>query len=90
VPSRSPENLHPDCAPVARLLGTGRNNGHGDYPTIDVVQFDQECIFTQDGRPFFHHMSRAWIVDEKGDKVRGAATETGFLRPKDNAPPSGF
>jgi hypothetical protein len=43
-----------------------------------------------EGRPFFHHMSRAWIVDEKGDKVRGAAIETGFLRPKDNAPPVAF
>jgi len=27
-------------------------------------------------------MSRAWIVDDKGNKVRDAAIETGFLRPK--------
>jgi hypothetical protein len=27
-------------------------------------------------------MSRAWIVDDKGEKVRDAAIETGFLRPK--------
>ncbi|HET8716327.1 MAG TPA: FABP family protein [Nocardioidaceae bacterium] len=77
-----PDNLHPDCAPVAWLLGTWRGNGHGDYPTIDKFQFGQECIFTHDGRPFFHYMSRAWIVDEQGEKVRDAAIETGFVRPK--------
>ena len=47
-----------------------------------AFQFGQECIFTHDGRPFFHYMSRAWIVDEQGEKVRDAAIETGFLRPK--------
>ena len=36
-------------------------------------------IFQQDGRPFIHYLSRAWIVDEEGNKVREAAQETGFL-----------
>jgi hypothetical protein len=75
-----PENLHPDCAKVAWLLGTWQGNGHGDYPTIEPYQFGQELIFTHDGRPFFHYLSRAWIVDEAGEKVRDAALETGFLR----------
>ena len=75
-----PDNLHPDCGPVAWMLGTWRGNGHGDYPTIDGFQFGQELIFTHDGRPFFHYFSRAWIVDEAGEKVRDAALETGFLR----------
>ncbi len=66
MPFEIPDNLHPDCAPVAWLLGTWRGNGHGDYPTIDAFQFGQECIFTHDGRPFFHYMSRAWIVDAEG------------------------
>ena len=82
MPFEIPDNLHPDCAPIAWLLGTWRGNGHGDYPTIDAFQFGQECIFTHDGRPFFHYMSRAWIVDEQGEKVRDAAIETGFLRPQ--------
>ena len=69
MPFEIPENLHPDCAPVAWLLGTWRGNGHGDYPTIDAFQFGQECIFTHDGRPFFHYMSRAWIVDDAGEKA---------------------
>ena len=68
-----PDNLHPDCGPVAWLLGTWRGNGHGDYPTIEPFEFGQELIFTHDGRPFFHYLARAWIVDEEGDKVRDAA-----------------
>ncbi len=84
MPFELPDDLHPDCAPVAWLLGTWQGNGHGDYPTIEAFQFGQECIFTHDGRPFLHYLSRAWIVDEHGDKVRDAAIETGFLRPKAN------
>ncbi|GAA5147513.1 FABP family protein [Nocardioides marinquilinus] len=75
-----PDNLHPDCAPVVWLLGTWQGNGQGDYPTIEPFHFGQELIFTHDGRPFFHYMSRSWITDENGEKVRDAALETGFLR----------
>lgn len=75
-----PDNLHPDCAPIAWLLGTWRGNGHGDYPTIDAFQFGQEVVFAHDGRPFFHYFSRTWIVDGEGNKVREGALETGFLR----------
>jgi len=75
-----PDNLHPDCAPIAWLLGTWQGNGHGDYPTIDAFEFGQELVFTHDGRPFFHYFSRSWIVDADGNKVRDAALETGFLR----------
>jgi hypothetical protein len=82
VPFELPDNLHPDCAPIAWLLGTWHGNGHGDYPTIGAFQFGQEAIFTHDGRPFLHYLSRAWIVDEQGEKVRDAAIETGFLRPQ--------
>ncbi len=75
-----PQNLHPDCGPIAWLLGTWRGNGHGDYPTIEKFQYGQELIFQQDGRPFFHYMARSWIVDDGGTKVRDAAQETGFIR----------
>ena len=80
MPFEIPENLHPDCAPVAWMLGTWHGNGHGDYPTIEKYEFGQELIFAHDGRPFFHYLSRSWIVDDKGEKVRDAALETGFLR----------
>jgi hypothetical protein len=77
-----PDNLHPDCFPVAWMLGTWHGNGHGDYPTIEPFEFGQELIFAHDGRPFFHYLSRSWIVDEQGEKVRDSALETGFLRCK--------
>ena len=80
MPFELPDNLHPNCAPVAWMLGTWRGNGKGDYPTIEAFDFGQELIFTHDGRPFFHYMARAWIVDDSGEKVRDAAIETGFLR----------
>jgi len=80
MPFVLPDNLHPDCAPIAWLLGTWQGNGHGDYPTIEGFEFGQELIFTHDGRPFFHYLSRSWIVDDKGEKVRDAGIETGFLR----------
>ena len=79
MPFELPDNLHPHCAPVAWLLGTWHGNGHGDYPTIEKFQYGQELIFTHDGRPFFHYLARAWIVDEAGEFVRNAGMEAGFL-----------
>ena len=80
MPFEIPDNLHPNCGPLAWLLGTWRGNGHGDYPTIDKFEFGQELVFAHDGRPFFHYFSRSWIIDESGEKVRDAALETGFVR----------
>lgn len=75
-----PDNLHPNCAPVAWLLGRWGGHGKGDYPTIDAFDYGQELVFTHDGRPFFHYFARSWIVDAEGEKVRDAAQEAGFLR----------
>jgi hypothetical protein len=80
VPFEIPENIHPNCAPLAWLLGGWRGNGEGDYPTIEKFTWGQELIFQQDGRPFLHYMARSWVTDAEGNKVRDAAQETGFLR----------
>lgn len=82
MPFEIPENIHPNCARLAWLLGTWAGNGHGEYEGIDDFEFGQELIFQQDGRPFIHYMSRAWIVDADGNHVREAAQETGFIRPQ--------
>lgn len=82
MPFEIPDNIHPDCARLAWILGRWSGNGHGEYPSIEPFQFGQELIFQQDGRPFIHYMSRAWIVDEAGETVRQAAQETGFIRPQ--------
>ncbi len=80
MPFELPDNLHPDCGPVAWLLGRWGGHGKGDYPTIDAFDYGQELVFQQDGRPFFHYFSRSWLIDERGEKIRDAAQETGFLR----------
>lgn len=78
-----PENLNPDCAPIAWLLGAWHGNGHGDYPTIEKFEFEQELVFQQDGRPFFHYSARSWIIDaETKERIRPGAMETGFIRSK--------
>ena len=45
MPFEIPENIHPNCARLAWLLGTWAGNGHGEYPTIEPFQFGQELIF---------------------------------------------
>jgi hypothetical protein len=82
MPFEIPENIHELCAPLAWMIGSWRGNGHGEYPTIEGFQFGQEVVFQQDGRPFIHYFSRAWIEQEDGTFVRNAAQETGFLRPQ--------
>lgn len=79
-----PPNIHPNCARLAWLIGTWVGNGKGDYPTIEAFDFGQEVIFQQDGRPFIHYMSRSWITDAEGVKIRDAAQETGFIRPQED------
>jgi hypothetical protein len=82
MPFEIPENIHELCAPLAWMIGSWRGNGHGEYPTIEGFEFGQEVVFQQDGRPFIHYFSRAWIEQEDGTFVRNAAQETGFLRPQ--------
>ena len=78
-----PADLAPECAPVAWLLGTWRGDGVGGYPTIDDFRFEQEITFSQNGKPFLAYNSRSWILDAEGARVRAAATETGFWRPRE-------
>ena len=80
MPFEIPDNIHELCAPLAWMIGSWHGNGHGDYPTIERFQFGQELVFTHDGRPFFHYLSRSWVVDENGEKLREGAQEAGFLR----------
>ena len=82
MPFEIPDNIHENCARLAWLLGRWAGNGHGEYETIESFQFGQEVIFQQDGRPFIHYMSRAWLVDEQGNTIREAAQETGYIRPQ--------
>jgi hypothetical protein len=92
-----PQDLHPDCVPLAFLLGTWAGAGVGGYPTVADFRFGQELEFGHNGKPFLSYTSRSWLLDDEGNQVRPLATETGFWRPQpDNkvelvlAHPTGF
>ena len=73
--------LHDALAPLAFLVGTWRGLGVVGYPTIEGSRYEQELVFAHDGRPFLSYASRSWLIDEGGQRVRPAASETGFWRP---------
>jgi hypothetical protein len=79
-----PADLAPECAPVAWLIGSWAGEGVGGYPTIEDFRFAQEVTFGQNGKPFLSYISRSWLLDADGERVRPLATETGFWRPQPN------
>jgi hypothetical protein len=90
-------DLAPEVVPIAWLLGTWQGVGVGGYPTIEEFRFGQETVFSENGKPFLHYVSRTWLLDDEGNQVRPLAQETGYWRPQpDNklevllAHPTGF
>lgn len=44
-------SLHPNLQLAARLLGTWRGEGRGEYPSIEDFQYVEELTFTDVGKP---------------------------------------
>ncbi len=68
--------------PLSWLIGTWVGVGEGRYPTVEPFVFAQEAVFATDGRPFLSYLSRTWLLDDDGDRVRPLGTESGFWRPR--------
>jgi len=79
-----PADLHPDCVPLAWMLGTWEGAGVGGYPTIEDFQFGQEIEFSHNGKPFLAYTSKTWRMDAAGRPTEPLATEAGFWRPRPN------
>ena len=74
-------DLPRELAPLAWLIGRWEGAGVVGYPTIESAHFGQELEVTHDGRPFLEWHSRAWLLNDAGEKVRPLAKELGFWRP---------
>ena len=70
--------LHAACAPLEFLLGTWRGRGTGHYPTIDEFAYEEEVVFSHNGRPFLSYVQRTRSA-ENGAQMH---SETGFWRPQ--------
>ena len=73
--------LHPALEPLAFLVGTWRGTGVGGYPTIEEFRYEQEVVFSHDGRPFLHYAARSWVISPDGERLRPSASEVGWWRP---------
>lgn len=55
---------HPLLRPALPLLGRWHGRGQGEYPTLEQdFRYEQEIVFSHDGRPFLRYEARAWLID---------------------------
>src|SRR4051812_38757033 len=73
--------LHPKLEHLEFLIGEWQGLGVVGYPTMDESRFEQDISFSHDGRPFLAYISKSWLIDDEGARLRPAAVETGFWRP---------
>lgn len=78
----SVSDLPEELIPLSWLIGRWAGVGLGQYPTIEDFRFGQEVVFATDGRPFLSYLSRSWLLDDDGERVRPLGTESGFWRPR--------
>ena len=77
-----PSELPAELSPWMWLLGTWVGVGTVQYPGHEGCRFGQEISIGTDGRPFLTYISRSWLLDEDGERVRPLDTESGFWRAK--------
>jgi nitrobindin-like protein len=73
--------LHPQCQPLAPLLGVWRGEGLAQYPSLlGEFRYGQQITFAHDGRPFLVYEARAWLLGQSGQVLSPAAREVGWWR----------
>ncbi|WP_448073540.1 FABP family protein [Georgenia yuyongxinii] len=58
-----PDDLAPECYPLAWLLGRWRGFGMLGYPGVDEQAFVQEIVFDHDGGPYLRSVTTIWLAD---------------------------
>jgi hypothetical protein len=76
------DTLPVEVMPISWLIGSWVGVGLGTYPTIEDFRFGQEVVFSCDGRPFLNYVSRSWLLDEAGERIKPLASESGYWRPR--------
>jgi hypothetical protein len=73
--------LHPQCEPLAPLIGVWRGKGEAMYPSLlGEFPYGQQLTFAHDGRPFLYYEARAWLLSSSGEVLGPSARELGWLR----------
>jgi THAP4-like, heme-binding beta-barrel domain len=68
--------LHPDVQRLTFLLGMWRGRGHGEYPTIESFDYEEEIAFFHVGDAFLVYEQRSWAPESDA----ALHLERGFLR----------
>ncbi|MBI1350931.1 MAG: DUF1794 domain-containing protein [Actinomycetales bacterium] len=82
APDGSGVEVPEELAHLSWLIGRWVGVGTGQYPTVADFRFGQEVVLSTDGRPFLSYLSRSWLLDDEGERVRPLGTEAGFWRPR--------
>ena len=72
--------LHASLAHLGFLVGEWQGLGVMGYPGVPESRYEQEISFSHDGRPFLAYISKTWLIDDDGERLRPAGAETGFWR----------
>lgn len=70
--------VHPEIQPLEFLLGVWEGRGHGEYPTIEDFEYDEQITIRHSGKPFLFYHQLTW------SRPGGAPlhTEAGYYRTK--------
>lgn len=74
-------------APIAHLswlIGSWLGVGVGGEASGKPFQFAQEIQIGCDGREFLTHVSRSWLIDAAGNRIKPTAVEFGIWRATEN------
>jgi hypothetical protein len=82
VPFEISEDLSPELAAIAWMVGRWEGTGKGSYPGTDDFDFGQQIDFAHNGGNYLHYLSQTFEVDEQGLAIRPLTMETGFWRPQ--------